>query len=256
MNCYFLVLARDKKHVEKKIEELSSLKIPYLVVCGERMNHPGVVYREARGKFDAINFGAKLIPKDVDIVVMNDVDTKIHNFSAALQEFMREKATILFGTVMVREGPQNMFYLFQDKIRRRLYIASEGELLFIKRKMLDEILPLKPCKAEDTYILFKVLEKKNKAIFCEDCYCETERTKTAQKEEMYKRKTVAGIYQAISYTNPPPLTKIFYFLLPFLSPLLLVLGRKGYYWTRGILLGFMDYLRGDRSGVWQTSYMD
>jgi hypothetical protein len=256
MKCYFLVLARDKRHVEKKIDELSSLKVPHLVVCGERMNHPRVVYREARGKYDAINFGAKLIPKDVDIVVLNDVDTKIHNFSAALQEFMREKATLLFGSVMVRGGPQNTFYLFQDKIRRRLFIACEGEMLFIKRKMLDNILPLKPCKGEDTYILFKVLEHKNKAIFCEDCYCETERTKTAKKEEMYKRKTVAGIYQALSYTKPPPLTRIFYILLPFLSPLLLVLGRKGYYWTRGILLGFIDYLRGDRSGVWQTSYME
>jgi len=256
VNCYFLVLARDKRHVEKKIEELSSLKVPYLIVCGERLNHPGVVYREARGKYDAINFGARLIPKDVDIVVLDDVDTKIHNFSAALHEFMREKATVLFTKVMVREGPQNVFYLFQDKIRRRLLIACEGELMLIRRKMLDEILPLKPCKAEDTYILFKVLRHKNRAIFCEDCYCETERTKTIEKEEMYKRKTVAGIYQALSYATPPPLIRIFYILLPFLSPILLLLGGKGYYWTRGILLGFVDYLRGDRTGVWNPTYME
>jgi hypothetical protein len=34
------------------------------------------------------------------------------------------------------------------------------------------------------------------------------------------------------------------------SPLLLISGRKGYFWMKGILLGFLDYLRGDISGVW------
>jgi len=255
MKEFFLVFARDKKYLAEKMEELSNLRVPFLVICGERLNDPRVVYREAKGKYDAINFGAKLIPKDVNTVILNDVDTKIHNFRKSLQTFERERASLLFGKVMVKEGPQGLFYLFQDKLRRRFPIAGEGELLVIKRKVLERILPLEPCKGEDTLILFRVLEQKNKVIFCEDCYCETERTKTEKNEEIYKRKTVAGIYQALSYTDPSPTIRLFYILLPFLSPTLLVLGRKGYYWTRGILLGFLDYLRGDRSGTWETTYM-
>lgn len=256
MNCFFLVLARDHKHVEEKIEELSYLRVPFLVVSGESLNHPNIVYRKATGKYDAINFGAKLIPKNVDVVVLNDVDTKIHNFPAALRKFTREKAALLFGKVIVKEGPQNLFYLFQDRIRRHLLIACEGELMLIRRKVLDEILPLKPCKAEDTYIMFKVLEGKHRVVFFEDTYCETERTKTGEKEEIYKRKTVGGIYQALSYTTPPPLTRLFYLLLPFMSSILLLLGSRGKHWVRGILLGFTDYLRGDRSGVWKQTYAE
>ena len=121
--------------------------------------------------------------------------------------------------------------------------------------MLRKILPIRPCKAEDSYMLFKVLEFKHKAVFCEECYAETERTKTAEKEETYKRKTVAGIYQALVYTQPPYLVKLFYVLLPIACPLLLILGKKGYFWMKGILLGLLDYLRGDRTGVWQPTYM-
>ena len=250
MNCYFLVLARDKRHVEQKIEELSRLKMPYLIVCGEKLNHPRVVYRPAIGKFDAINFGAKLIPKDVDVVAMNDVDTKIHKFNIALCQFMQKKAAILFTKVIVREGPQNLFLSIQNKIRRRVLIIADGDLMLIRRKVLSTILPLKPCKAEDTYILFKVLERRGKAVFCEECYCETSKTKSVKEEESYKRRTVNGVYQALSHTNPPSLIKLLYILLPFLSPLLMILGVKGYYWMKGILFGFVDYLRGDRGGAW------
>lgn len=55
-------------------------------------------------------------------------------------------------------------------------------------------------------------------------------------------------------TRPPVIVKLFYTLLPFVSPLLLVLGRKGYYWTKGILLGYVDYARGDRTAAWQLTY--
>jgi hypothetical protein len=85
---------------------------------------------------------------------------------------------------------------------------------------------------------------------------ETERTKTAEKEETYKRKTVSGLYQALAYTQPPCLIKLFYVLLPIACPLLLVLGKKGYFWMKGILLGLSDYLRGDRTGVWKPTYME
>jgi hypothetical protein len=256
MNLFFLALARDERHVDEKIEELKGLGVPYLIVCGKRLNHPNVVYREPRGKFDAINFGARFVPENADVVVLNDVDTKIHNFQVALQHFKREEIALVFARVCVKEGPQRLFYVILDFLRRRIPIAASGELMVIRRNVLREILPIRPCKAEDSYILFKVLELKHEAVFCEECYVETERTKTAEKEEVYKRKTVAGLYQALAYTQPPYVIKLFYFLLPFACPLLLVLGKKGYFWMKGILLGLIDYLRGDRTGVWQPTYME
>jgi hypothetical protein len=75
-NPFFIVLARNQRHVEEKIKELENMRIPYLIVCGEKMDHPKVVYREAKGKWDAINFGSRFIPKDVNVVVLNDVDTR------------------------------------------------------------------------------------------------------------------------------------------------------------------------------------
>jgi len=251
-----LVLARDEKHINEKIEELKSLGVPYLIVCGKKINHPNLVYQEPRGKYDAINFGFKFISEDTDVVILNDVDTKIRNFGAALQCFNRGDAALVFVKVCVKEGPQNLFYGILDRIRRRLLIAASGELMLIRYDVLKKIIPIKPCKAEDSYILFKVLEFKGKSVFCEECYVETERTKTAEKEETYKRKTVSGLYQALAYTKAPCLIKLFYFLLPIVCPLLLVLGKRGYFWMKGILLGLIDYLRGDRAGVWQPVYME
>jgi len=233
LKVFFLVLARDRNHVDKKIRELEALGVPYLIVCGEKLNHPNVVYRKPRGKYDAINFGSKFIPEDVDVVALNDADTKIHNFEAALRCFNSKSAALIFARVSVKRGPQRLFYAFLDFIRRRVLITASGELMLIGRKVLERILPIKPCKAEDSYILFKVLELKLKAVFCEECYVETERTKTAEKEEPYKRKTVSGVYQALSYSRPPYAIKLFYILLPFISPLLLILGRKGYFLDEG-----------------------
>jgi cellulose synthase/poly-beta-1,6-N-acetylglucosamine synthase-like glycosyltransferase len=255
MNLFFLVLARDEKHVDEKIEELKSLGVPYLIVCGRNLNHPNVLYRKPEGKYDAINFGARFVPENADVVALNDVDTKINNFQATLQHFKRKEVALVFARVSVKEGPQRLFYVILDLIRRRLPITASGELMLIRHNVLKKILPIRPCKAEDSYILFKVLELKHKAVFCEECYVETERTKTAEKEEIYKRKTVTGIYQALAYTQPPYLIKLFYVLLPIACPLLLVLGKKGSFWMNGILLGLIDYLRGDRTGVWQPTYM-
>jgi len=254
MKLFFLVLARDKKYVEEKIRELSEINVPYLIICGERFHHPNIKYRVAKGKYDAINFGVKLIP-DVNVVALNDVDTKIRNFDAALHRFQSEKAALLFVKVKVRRGPQQLFYILMDALRRRTPMIASGELMLIRHDILRKVLPLKPCKTEDNYILYKVLELKQKAVFCEKCYVETERTKSEQKEEIYKRKTVTGLYQALSYTEPPLHIRLFFIFLPVVSPLLLILGRKGYYWMRGILLGFLDYIRGDRGGFWQPSYM-
>lgn len=235
---------------------MENLNVQYKIVCGERLDHPNVVYQVPKGKYAAVNFGASLLPKETDIVAMNDVDTRIHNFGQALQHFKDEKVALVFGTEKVDEGPQNFFLRILNPIRSKIPIAGTGELMFIRRGVFDEIVPLKPCKAEDTYILFKVQENGYKVVFCENCYAETQRTKTAQMEEPYRRKTVAGIYQALSYSKPSPLIRLFYSLLPFVSPILLISGQKGYFWMRGILLGFLDYARGDRTGMWRTDYME
>jgi hypothetical protein len=67
---FFIVPARDKRYVTEKIMELERLRVPYIIVCGERVNHPRVVYRAPIGKYDAVNFGAALMPKDVNIIVL------------------------------------------------------------------------------------------------------------------------------------------------------------------------------------------
>jgi len=256
LKLFFLVLARDEKHVNQKIEELKGLGMPYLIVCARNLNHPNVVYREPRGKYDAISFGFRFIPQDTDVVALNDVDTKIRNFEAALQWFYSENIALVFVRVQVKTGPQRLFYAMLDRIRRRLLIAASGELMLIRYNVLKRIVPVKACKAEDSYILFKVLEFKYRAVMCEGCYVETERTKTAEKEEVYKRKTVAGLYQALAYASPPCSVKLFYMFLPVVSPLLLFSGRKGYFWMKGILRGLVDYLRGDRSGIWESFYLE
>ncbi len=253
---FFLVFARDRAHVFEKIEELENLGYQYKIVCGEQIAHQNVVYQQPKGKFAAINFGMTLVPKDVEFVAMNDVDTKIHNFNAVLNVLRDKSIALAFGTELVKEGPQSLFFRIFNPIRRIIPAAGSGELLVVRKSVLQKILPLKPCKAEATLILFSILQAGHRIVFCEDCYAETVRTKTPQKEELYKRKTVAGIYQAMNYSRPPVMVRVFYIMLPLASPLLLVIGKKGYYWMRGILLGLTDFLRGDRTGSWQTTYMD
>ena len=252
MKLFFLVSARDDRHVNEKIDELKNLGVPFLIVCGKRFNHPNVVYREPRGKFDAINFGLSFVPEGTDIVVLNDVDTKIHNFGNALHLLTDESADLVFTKVNVQQGAQLTFYLFLDSLRKRIPIAASGELMLIKYKFLKRIIPLRGCKAEDTYILFKVLESGGKVAFCEKCFVTTSRTVSANQEEAYKRRTVGGIYQALSMCRPPAIVRLFYMLLPFVSPLLLILGGKGFYWVKGIILGYVDYVRGDKTAYWPS----
>jgi threonyl-tRNA synthetase len=47
-NPLFIVLAREQRYVKEKIKELENMQVPYLIVCGERTDHPKVVYIEAR----------------------------------------------------------------------------------------------------------------------------------------------------------------------------------------------------------------
>ncbi len=251
MKVFFLVLARDDKHVARKIEELNNLGVPYLIVCGNEFKHPNVVFREPHGKYDAINFGLRFVPSDTDVVAFNDVDTEIHNLDVALELMRNSHYSLVFAKVEVKSGPQLTFYAFLDFLRKRIPIAASGELMLVRYSLLKEMIPLKGCKAEDSYILFKTIEKKGKVFLCEECYVTTTRTTHAEQEEDYKRRTVGGIYQALSMTNPPISVRIFYKLLPLVSPLLLIMGRKGYYWTKGILLGYLDCLRGDKTPYWQ-----
>lgn len=255
LKIFFLVLARDEKYVEQKVEELHGLGVPFLIVCGQKLDLPNLVYRAPKGKYDAINFGFGLIPSDTDVVALNDVDTRIRNFAAATSLFESKSVDLAFAKISV-SGPQNMFYGYLDSIRRWILVAASGELMLLRYNLLKRIVPLRPCKAEDSYILFKALELKSNCVFCQDCGVETERTKTAEKEELYKRKTVSGIYQALTYSDPPYYIKGFYTFLPFLSSLLLLSGKKGYFWNKGIIAGYTDYLRGDRSGTWKTTYME
>jgi hypothetical protein len=255
---FFVVMARDRSFVKEKTVELESLGVPFIIVCGENINQPNVVFRAPIGKYDAINFvlQANLIPKNATIVAFNDVDTKIRGFNSMLQRFADPKVGIAYATELVKDGPQRNFFAVFNPIRKLFPLAASGELMLMRTKLLNQILPLKPCKAEDTLIMFKALELGNEVVFCDDCFAETDRTKTGQKEELYKRKTVAGIYQALSFTNPPPMVRLLYSILPILSAVFIIMGSNGYFTFRGILLGFLDFKRGDRSGTWKTTYMD
>ncbi|WP_460025012.1 glycosyltransferase family 2 protein [Infirmifilum sp. SLHALR2] len=233
MNLFVVVLARDRSHVEEKAAELERLGLPFTAVCGERLNHPRVVYREPRGKWDAINFARRLVPKDADVVVLNDVDTRIHNFWHALSHL--HSADLVYCRVEVSGGPQVKFYRIADPIRRRLHVFASGELMLMKREVFERVLPVPPTIAEDTYILFKALELGYKAHFCTKTYTTTRRTASAKEEEAYKARTTLGIYQALRHTRPPPWTRAFYALLPLATPLLALAGEDGRAWAKGIV---------------------
>lgn len=240
--------ARSAKGVEDKIRELEELGYPFVIVCGEKLGLPNVVYRKNAGKYDAINYGARFLSDETKIVCLNDVDTKIHNFEKALEMIRDNGAPLVFCKLKLKGGSQVYFYSMMDRIRRRLQITSSGELMLIRRKVFEAILPIPPCKTEDNYILFKVLELGYRSAFCEDAWVETERTKSLEKEEDYKTRTVTGVYQALSQARPKPLIRAFYVLLPFISPLLLLQGKRGLSWLRGIIRGVSGFLKGDKEG--------
>jgi hypothetical protein len=240
---FFVIPARNQKNVQEKIVELEKMRVPYLIVCGERMDHPKVVYREARGKWDAINFASQFIPNDVDVVVLNDVDTRIHNFEHALSH-LYDGADLVYCKVNVTKGPQVKFYRIADPIRKKFHIFASGELMLIKREIFKRVLPIPTCIAEDSYILFKALERGYRAYFCTETYVTTERTSNTEEEEAYKERTTLGIYQALKYTRPPPWIRTFYGLLPAAAPLLTLAGEDGKAWIRGIRKALSKVLTG------------
>jgi len=241
-NPFFIVPARNRRYVEDKIIELENMRASYIIVCGESLDHPNVVYRECRGKWDAINFGAKFIPKEANVVVLNDVDTRIHNFEHALSHL--EEADLVYCRVSVSNGPQVKFYRIADPIRKRFHIFASGELMLMRRDVFNRILPIPPCIAEDSYMLFKALELGYRAHFCTKTYVETERTSNAKDEEAYKGRTTLGIYQALKYAKPPPWIRAFYKILPLTAPLLALTGEDGRAWMRGIRKALSMILKG------------
>lgn len=249
MNLFFLVPARDGKHVHHKIEELKDMNVPFTIICGENVSSPAIIHRKPRGKYDAINYGSELVNDNTEIVCLNDVDTTIYNFERALSLFNNQNVDLVFCKVIVTNGPQPHFYRLLDAIRRRIPIAASGELMLIRREVFQAILPLPPCKAEDTYILFKTLELGRKPVFCEECWVKTERTRMLGEEIGYKKRTVSGIYQALSYAKSPWIVRLFYVILPFLAPLLALYGEKGFCWIKGIFSGMAAFLSKDHEVI-------
>lgn len=238
---FFIVPARDRKNLETKIAELESINVSFIIVCGEKVNHPNVVYQENRGKWAAINFASTFIPQEAKVVVLNDVDTTIHNFNMAFS-YLSEKIPLVYCRVEVSKGPQVKFYKILDPLRAKFHIAASGELMLIRKEVFERTLPLPACIAEDSFILFKTLELAYKAKFCTSAYVTTVRTINAEEETRYKNRTTLGIFQALNYAQATPVIKIFYFMLPFFIPFLYFLGNDGKAWTKGIFRAFRDSL--------------
>jgi cellulose synthase/poly-beta-1,6-N-acetylglucosamine synthase-like glycosyltransferase len=242
-NIFFIIPARNKENVKEKIMELENLKVNYIIICGEKLNHKNVVYRPPKGKWDAINFGSKFVPRDVNVVVLNDVDTVIHNFEHALGHLNGE-ADIVYCKVNVLKGPQVKFYRIADPIRKKFHIFASRELMLMRRDVFEHVLPIPPCIAEDSYVLFKTLELGYRAFFCTKAYTTTRRTENTKEETTYKARTTLGIYQALRYTRPPPWIRIFYGLLPLFMPLLIIVGEEGRAWAKGIMRALSMALKG------------
>jgi len=240
---FVLVLARDAIGVPGKLEELKRTNIPFVIVCGERgkqASNPGVRYRKPVGKWDAINFGMQFIPQETELVLLNDVDTRIHFLEHALSR--STQADLVYCKVRVDEGPQRKFYKILDPLRQRIPMAASGELMLIKRKILASLTPIPPCTAEDTYLMFKAMETGYHVEFCTKTYVTTVRTRDASEEEIYKTRTTLGIYQALSLVRAPPLARVFYYFLPVMAPLLALMGADGRAWAKGIEQAAVNHL--------------
>jgi len=253
---FVIVPARDSDGVLRKHVELRKLGLRHLIVCGQRSTVKDSIYRTPRGKYDAINVGLQHLPKRTAIVVLNDVDTRIVNFEKGLVHFGNPDVGLVITSVELPIGAHSTFNRLIDAIRQHFIIAANGELMFFRRQIFDMIGKVKPCKAEDTLLMFEALRLGYRVVFESNCHTITSRTSTSslKNEEIFKRKVVCGIYQAIYLADAPIMVKLFYGLLPFASILLLAVGKKGMYWVRGILLGLTDFLKGDRSGYWLPTY--
>jgi hypothetical protein len=234
MKPFCLVLARDANSIETKINEIERLGLPFIIVCGEIFNDPRVVHRFPNGKWDAINFGYRYIPEEADVVVLNDVDTEIHGLDHMFMS-VAGGSDFVYAAVRPSEGPQPKFYAIANPLNRALRVFAMGELVVVRRKLLDKLIPIPPCLAEDTYLLFKAMELNYKVDFCDDAYVRTSRTSSAREEVLYKERTTLGILQALDCARPPPWIRLFYRSLPIFALMLMLGGEDGRAWAKGIL---------------------
>jgi hypothetical protein len=244
LSVFFLVLARDRRMVESKILELESYGFPYRVVCGEEMAVDGVEFRMPIGKWDALNYGCSLIPEGVDVVAINDVDTTIHQLESAIA--LASKFDLVYSAVKTDGGPQRSFYAFADPLRERLNLFASGELMLVRRRVLDRLLPVPPCMAEDSYLLFRAMELNLPVKFCRTAYVTTSRTANPAEEAAYKERTTLGILQALDHARPPLHIRLFYRMLPALAIPLLLMGENGHAWGTGIARAVRLHIEGSR----------
>jgi hypothetical protein len=237
---FFIVSARNHENIDKKIEELEKMRFPFLIICGEKMNHRNVMYRKVNGKWDAINYASKFVPEEANVIVLNDSDTQIHNFENALIS-LNKNIDLVYCKVKVFKGPQLKFYKLLNPIRKISHIAASGELMIMHKEVFKKVLPLPACIAEDSYILFKALELGYRANFNNITYVTTERTNNSKQEEVYKHRTTLGIYQALDHSRPPLLIRFFYIILPFFAPFLFIAGKDGRAWSKGIKKALVDH---------------
>jgi hypothetical protein len=230
---FCLVLARDGQHVPSKIEEMQRLGLQFLVVCGQKIDSPCVVYREPTGKWDAINFGYRFVPEETEVVLLNDVDTTIHQLERALA--LTSKFDLVYSAVKPAGGPQTSFYAFADPLRQRLNLFASGELMLISKRALDRLMPIPPCMAEDSYLLFKAMELNYRVSFCRETYVSTSRSENASEETAYKERTTLGILQALDYARPSAAIRLFYRALPLFAIPLMLLGENGQAWGKGMV---------------------
>jgi hypothetical protein len=243
MKPFCLVLARDAKSIRMKIREMESLGLPFMIVCGEKFDDPRVVIRVPAGKWDAINFGYRYVPSGTDIVILNDVDTEIHGLAQMLSS-VSAGSDFVYATVKPIGGPQPKFYAIADPLNRILKIFAMGELMVIRKKLLDKMMPIPPCLAEDTYLLFKAMELHCNVDFCKGAYVYTARTSSTAEEALYKERTTLGILQALDFSRPPPLIRLFYRSLPILALMLMLTGEEGRSWAKGIMSGYRLHIEG------------
>ena len=237
------MLARDAKSIRTKIHEIERIGLPFIVVCGENFHDSRVVYRVPVGKWDAINYGYGYIPQENDVVVLNDVDTEIHGLEHMFSS-VSGGSDFVYAAVRPSGGPQPKFYAIANPLNRVLKIFAMGELVVIRKQLLDKLMPIPPCLAEDTYLLFKAMELNYKAEFCEDAYVNTFRTSLISEEVLYKERTTLGILQALDYTKPPPWIRLFYRSLPFLAAMLMLAGEDGRAWGKGIMRAIRLHIEG------------
>jgi hypothetical protein len=239
-----VVPARDRQGVEAKIAELEALGLDFVIVCGDPMEGDHILYRPPAGKYDAVNAGLAHMLARAEIVVLNDVDTRIEDLGGPVEALGRTGADMVFCRVAVASGPQREFYRLLDLIRDYVPVASSGELVVVRASSLAEVLPIPPTLTDDTWLLFKFLERGRRVVFWKGLAVSTRRTETFEEEAAYKQRNVYGIYQALALTRPGVTITMFYALLPFLSPVLLLAGPGGRAWCSGIWRGIGEFLRG------------